>query len=128
MNENLKSIAKKCEVNEEEAVIKILPKIMNSVVKQMQNKKTTAGAFFEAFCNFWRSTYFLLQKDPVLKRQTVKLIKDFMNSEEGRHKNRVRDIDNLFVLYFVLYDDLGSPAKFINGFVDESAIRRVEKW
>jgi len=94
------------------------------VVEMKNDSKAQAISFFEGLCSFWRTLFFLYQKNPKLKDFAVKMIKDFCSGEENRHKDYVPDIGIILAIYTTVSDCIPFE-NFIDAYLDENFIRCV---
>lgn len=112
-------------------VLDILPNLINSmIVEIMKGDKSASISYFEALCSFWRTLRWFLKESPEadkLRAQAIDRMKNFVKSEEGRHKDKVPDIGQFLALYTTL-TDCAPREQIIDAYLRESFVRSVMWW
>merc|ERR1719230_2495507 len=115
------------------AYMQVFPRLINQMIVEMMKpdaEKSEAIALFEALCNFWRTFKWLVDTKPALKKEINSLLRQFVSSEDHRHKDSTPDLGMLLVCFSVSQGDAGCPSRndFINAYMDECPLRWVMWW
>jgi len=106
----------------------VLARLMNSMtVELMKQEKAAAVSFFEAYCSFWRSLYFLFGGNAAKKAEFTTKLQNFALNEKSREKDACPDVGMMLALYTVLPDTV-SRDDFVDAYLDESMLRQVLWW
>lgn len=132
MKKSLADIGKRMDCKSElEAIQKIYPKVINTMVVKMMDATSDYRAsenIFQCIVNLWRTFFYLVNVVPNLKDEITTKLKRFVTVESSRRKSETPDIGETLLTSIVLRGSELNWTEFFDAFDEEGSLRRIMWW
>lgn len=117
--------------NLQDAVVIILPRLINTMVVDImkpETPKAAALAMFEVLCSLWRTFYYYIQTNSIIEKKVSDNISSFTRQEKNRQKNACPDIGALLACFTACPPETVTLQEFAKAYIDENGLRNVMWW